>query len=329
MLVAFVGVSCVGKSTITNLLNETGYFIYLKNIITRPSRPGELHKITYTDIDFDTMLKNGDIALQNKHFGFQYGYLKKEVDRAIVDLDNFYMIEFGIENINTLFNLPNTFVIILIPESKDFLLTTVQKIRNERFEQIKHIFEEHYEVLTEESVLHENAFVVRNKINQQGTVAFKILSYLKQKIKLNDVASIFVKKSRLHFIIENIKSCRAASNGLEAYKLLTECIDNFEDIFWGRDYYNPPRSFLGGVATDRIYTILPESFYQIPNYSGVTLLVSVTEIVFISRFGALEGQLKDVNDVYGLVIPFEKRKDKILFSKNDAFGDSVWHSKNY
>lgn len=117
-------------------------------------------------------------------------------------------------------------------------------------------------------------------------------------------------------------------NGLLAYKSLTQCVNEVEDQVFGETLWNCPRTFLNGERTDRIYTILSESFYEVPSFPGVSLLLAKDELIFISRFGAAEVQNKLIDDKYGEAIPYEQRSNEVIFSKLDASGDGVWHVKN-
>ena len=58
------------------------------------------------------------------------------------------------------------------------------------------------------------------------------------------------------------------------------------------------------------------------------LLLSRQELIFISRYGAIEMQFKDANDKYGEINHFESRRKNVFFEKNDSNGDGVWIDKN-
>ena len=77
-----------------------------------------------------------------------------------------------------------------------------------------------------------------------------------------------------------------------------------------------------------MYPIAPESIYPVHNFSKVMLMISINQVVFISNDGAIEFQIKDKNDIFGVNINFSERKDKILYSKNDIYGCDVWDKKN-
>lgn len=127
---------------------------------------------------------------------------------------------------------------------------------------------------------------------------------------------------------EGLQAYAPASSGLEAYAQLSEVINNTEDEIWGKEAWDLPRTFLDGRRTDRLYPILPESFHPVQGYPGVTILVSKIEVVFISRWGAIEMQRKDPEDKFGERMHFAYRSDRVLFTKSDAYGDHVWHDKN-
>lgn len=136
------------------------------------------------------------------------------------------------------------------------------------------------------------------------------------------------RRERVELILKRLSLLPPATSGLEAYKQLTETINQFEDEIWGKDSWHPPRSFIGGVSTQRFYTIFPESFFSVDNYPGVTILIGTKELIFMSRYGAIEIQNKVIEDRYGKDQTFHLRRDQVFFEKFDAYGDNVWHEKN-
>lgn len=136
------------------------------------------------------------------------------------------------------------------------------------------------------------------------------------------------RKERLSLALDLWALEPPVSNGLLSYKQLTDCIDSIEDQEIGHDFWDCPRTFLNGQRTDRIYTILPESFHNVKYYSGVTLLLAKHELIFVSRFGAVEVQNKMKEDKYGVFVHYNNRSDEVIFRKIDASGHDVWHAKN-
>ena len=136
------------------------------------------------------------------------------------------------------------------------------------------------------------------------------------------------KHQRIRVALDYLHSMPPSSNALAAYHLLEKAIREVEDAFFGKESYDPPKTFLDGTRTERIYMTLQESIHPVPKYSGVQILVHLKEVVFISRYGAIEIQRKYEEDKYGFLIPFEKRTNLLLFQKNDAYNDGVWHEKN-
>jgi 5'-deoxynucleotidase YfbR-like HD superfamily hydrolase len=136
------------------------------------------------------------------------------------------------------------------------------------------------------------------------------------------------KSQRLKLVFEDIANREPARTGLEAYRQLSDAVNRVEDMYLTADHWHPPRHVGPGVVTERLYPIAPESCYPVPDYSGVDLLVSVGECVFVSRFGAMEVQLKDDSDLFGERVAFQDRGDRVIFSKADSAGDGVWNAKN-
>lgn len=119
-----------------------------------------------------------------------------------------------------------------------------------------------------------------------------------------------------------------ASNALEAYAQLCNTLNEVEDIVFGSQHWNPPRTFLTGVETTRLYPIFTESFFAVTEFPGVQMLLARKELVFISRFGAIQVQNKSASDKTGDDLPFFRRSDEVIFTKDDKYGDDVWHEKN-
>jgi hypothetical protein len=144
----------------------------------------------------------------------------------------------------------------------------------------------------------------------------------------SEIAQELTRRERVNLILKELDALPLAHCGLEAFSQISETINNFEDRFWGRESWNPPRSFLDGVETKRFYTIMTESFFPVEGFPGVTLLLGTKELIFVSRYGAIEIQSKDVSDPYGKITAFWLRRNQVFFSKPDAYGHSVWDDKN-
>lgn len=142
------------------------------------------------------------------------------------------------------------------------------------------------------------------------------------------VEQIASRKERFTTVLAQIAILPPATNALVAYRQLAETLNAAEDEVWGRDHWAPPRTFLDGSRTDRLYPIAPESFHPVAGFPGVTLMLAKKELVFVSRFGAIEIQGKMPSDPLGEKVPFAERLDRVLWSKLDAYNDGVWHPKN-
>lgn len=136
------------------------------------------------------------------------------------------------------------------------------------------------------------------------------------------------KQHRIKVVLDHLHSFSPARTALEAYAHFTQAINQVEDEFLGKDSYDLPRTFLDGTRTERMYMTLFENMYSVPRYGGVHILIHVREIVFISRYGAIEIQKKVEDDKFGFKQHFEERVALVIFKKLDAWGDGVWHQKN-
>jgi hypothetical protein len=136
------------------------------------------------------------------------------------------------------------------------------------------------------------------------------------------------KQHRIQVALDYLYSLPPAGTSLKAYELFTRAINLVEDEFLGQESWSIPRTFLTGARTERIYMGQVESLHPVPRYSGVDILIHVREVVFFSRYGAIEIQQKVADDRYGFKKHFEERTDLVIFQKPDSAGDGVWHTKN-
>lgn len=76
LFVLLLGPSATGKSTIIgemNALSEGREFEYVKPIMTRDNRPGEVDKISVSDETFDELERSGEFVVVNGLYGVRYG----------------------------------------------------------------------------------------------------------------------------------------------------------------------------------------------------------------------------------------------------------------
>lgn len=134
------------------------------------------------------------------------------------------------------------------------------------------------------------------------------------------------KSHRLAIMLKAYAKIPPFSNGMMAYASMMEMLNEREDVLWGEDHWSPPRTFLDGVVTDRIYPTHSESFQNIDGFPGVTHLIHTKHSIFMSRHGAVQVQLD--NGLAAGDCHLEARSAFILLNKLDAYGDEVWHDKN-
>lgn len=143
-----------------------------------------------------------------------------------------------------------------------------------------------------------------------------------------DGVGSLTKKERLSLLFTSLDSEPPATSSLDAYRQISNLLNNIEDDVLGRDSWNPPRYYPPGENTERLYTIGADSIFPLKEYNGIDVLTSIGEITFISRYGAIEVQLKDKLDNTGNGTDYENRKKAVIYSKVDYQGDGVWHEKN-
>lgn len=63
-----------------------------------------------------------------------------------------------------------------------------------------------------------------------------------------DIPPKFIRISK---ILELFAKAPPFANGMMAYATLMEIVNEQEDLVWGADYWKVPRTFHGGVVTDK------------------------------------------------------------------------------
>lgn len=128
---------------------------------------------------------------------------------------------------------------------------------------------------------------------------------------------------RLRAIFDLLATMEKCSNGLMAYKQLTDTINDFEDEALGVHTWSPPRTFLDGARSERLYTIYPESFFACGDDSQVTMLISLREIIFINSNGAIQVQEKLLQGHPDSCLKYADREKYVIFNKEGIDG-GVW-----
>lgn len=76
LFVLLLGPSAVGKSTVIQELSsqsDPSEFEYVKPLITRPNRPGEVDKVSISEKDFELIDEAGEFVVVNRLYGVRYG----------------------------------------------------------------------------------------------------------------------------------------------------------------------------------------------------------------------------------------------------------------
>ncbi len=133
------------------------------------------------------------------------------------------------------------------------------------------------------------------------------------------------KGERIRRLLAELDKQPPAASGLEAYAQMSNTLNHLEDALPDNPWA-PPRTYVNGELTDRMYPSTTECFETVEGYPGVTVMVHTKEFIFISRFGAIEIQ-KDTGESE-VDIHFSTRSHAVIYKKPDAYGDGVWHDKN-
>ena len=183
MLIAIIGLSCVGKSAVMLQLQQRHSFKFLKNYSTRQYREEGHTKTSITEKEFSQFQSSGRLVFVNEHYGFKYAFLKADIIQAMNASNECYMIDFAIQNIYQLKAYKDIHSFILIPESLDVVVNRVLKSdRISRFDSIMNEYDKYYRMLKEGHSSKLGAYVVINVENRLDLVAKNIVSQL-EKVK--------------------------------------------------------------------------------------------------------------------------------------------------
>ena len=128
MILIFFGCSCVGKTTIMEILNKNYDYAFLQGITTRPLRESDHNKERVSFIEFSNMNNNGEIIYPNFHFNNWYGISKKDYAASMHSTDSISMFDFDFKNINQIKKSDGDEIvkILLIPENEIFLINNIE-----------------------------------------------------------------------------------------------------------------------------------------------------------------------------------------------------------
>lgn len=104
LFVLLLGPSATGKSTIINEMNSQvgDYdFEYVKPMITRPNRPGEVDKISISDEEFDELDASGEFIVVNSLYGVRYGTPLAGVMKPL-SMGNVPILDYPLETVDAL-----------------------------------------------------------------------------------------------------------------------------------------------------------------------------------------------------------------------------------
>jgi 5'-deoxynucleotidase YfbR-like HD superfamily hydrolase len=139
-----------------------------------------------------------------------------------------------------------------------------------------------------------------------------------------DVAEDYLKSERISKLFTLLDRLPKASSAMEIYCQISNTLNSIEDDHFGVDSWNPPRFYPPGNSTDRMYPTSTDSMYPVPGYGGVTALVGINEVAYVSRYGAVEIQKRDKTNKFTEL----NINSEIIYAKSDAYNDNVWCIKN-
>ena len=170
MILAFVGITGIGKSYFAEELSQKLGFKKVHTIRTREKRKGEEDGKTgyfMTDKELEELKKQGKIAYDFKVFGGTYGYLKEE----IFSKEN-YVFEMHYTTINDWKKVrPDIITIYLLPTDINI---SIQKIKERNLSKEKELYrieevKEHYNKFMQDKNLQKKFdYVIYNNYDEES-----------------------------------------------------------------------------------------------------------------------------------------------------------------
>ena len=118
MLVLILGASGIGKSTVIDSLTENHGWLALTSYVTRPAREGETHKRAISDSEYEAMATRGEFWSDVSQSGYRYALLSSEVNQALCDPRQIYVVDYGLENRDVFFKDHSYCTVYLTVDSK-------------------------------------------------------------------------------------------------------------------------------------------------------------------------------------------------------------------
>lgn len=194
MLLAFAGVTGIGKSYYKDLIVEKFGFEKIKIITTRRMRNGEKNnedKIFVSHEELETMRNNGEIAYEFEMLGNMYAYSKKELfsnKNTVVELH--YETIFDLKKI-----CPHLCVIYLLPTDIEIAKDKTRQrhlaphVEEARLTEI----DEHYNrITTDESLRNMFDYILYNNYDKESeNVVIELVRKLIEQKKWGNTAHFF------------------------------------------------------------------------------------------------------------------------------------------
>lgn len=126
--IILTGLSCAGKSTIAKELRETGNYIIVDAITTRPQRKDDFNYKYWGKERFEKHIEDDDFLIHTTYLNYYYGILKSDYDVAISKNKTPILI-LSVESVQTLLNDKNFDCTYFFIDADDDLISERYKKR--------------------------------------------------------------------------------------------------------------------------------------------------------------------------------------------------------
>ena len=113
MLVALVGPTGAGKSTITHMLVHNWNYSVFRIVTTRPQRGREIDRISVSASDFARLKRSGAFLWVNSAFGYRYGIPRHLLD-SLPSIQPTYLMDPALDDLDKISKLQGHKILFLI-----------------------------------------------------------------------------------------------------------------------------------------------------------------------------------------------------------------------
>ena len=176
MLIVLYGPSCVGKSTIQNVLCRHFGWRPIRCFTTRKPRHNDISRIHVSPAEFQCMSDQNAFFLENVQFGEMYGTSKVDIAFALRSEDLFFVLDFRINDRLQLSPVRHCKILVSVDGSEDLMKRIALANRRDRQEEILSEYRRNYTAENLHSLRAEGFAVVNNPFGALDVAVKNVLA---------------------------------------------------------------------------------------------------------------------------------------------------------